>query len=200
MSTLERAISTFTELRNDREGWKKPAKSIEEILEEIKGHVPNDGTQGRIFEIKFRNYLLGEIERVHPQGVADAVVKSGVTLEIGQGCKALTSAVFANTDEALDYWYNSYKPMHKASHVAYSPTGNTEDKFPDTRIYSQAQFIAILEECRLIRAKKNGKDGMYKIAIQSFKFKGSDKKEKQFKEALQAKGETPQQFIARMFA
>ena len=41
---------------------------------------------------------------------------------------------------------------------------------------------------------------MYKIAIQSFKFKGSDKKEKQFKEALQAHGETPLQFIERMFA
>lgn len=197
---LERTFNQFMEKRNEREGWKKPAQSVEEIINEIREHKPNDGTQGRIFEVKFRNFLLGEIERVHPQGVADAVIKSGVTLEIGQGSKSLTSAVFANAEEALEYWNNSYKPMRKASHVAYSPTGNTEDKFADTRIYSQAQFIAVLEECGLVRAKKNSRDGLYKIAIQTFKFKNSDKKEKQFKEALQARGETPLQFIERMYA
>ena len=179
-------------------GWRAPATSIEQIMAEVDNYSVNDcGKHGKKFEPAYKYFLLKLIQRYSASGVTDAKVKRGVSLEIGHNCKPLTASVFNSKEEALHYFRNTSRPMRNASHVAYSPTGNLD--FGDTRIYTQREFIDILETCGLIRATKHAKDGTYKVAIQSYKFKDSDKKEKMFKTALASAGETSEQFLSRMF-
>lgn len=183
-----------------RADWKTPVTSVKQAVQEILQHKENDGTLGRIYEVSFRAWYLGVIERTHPQGVSDAVVKSGVALEIGHACKALTAPCFDSAESAMAYWNGNKYPMTKCTHIAYSMTGTIDKTFSDTRIYSQRAFINILESCGLVRAKENKKgSGKWKVSIQTFKFKDSHKKENLFREMLENAGETPQDFMARMF-
>lgn len=179
-----------------RKDWREPAQTLEQILAEVDGYDERDmGKLGKKYEPAFRLWLMGELERCHPQGVTDIAVKSGVALEVGHRCKALTPLVFNSAEEALEYWNNTKMPMRNATHIAYSPTG-TMGNFPDTRIYTQREFINILTSCGLIRAKSD--KGLYKVAIQTFY--NSTKRNNQFIEALNQAGETPHEFIERMFA
>lgn len=172
-----------------------PVKSLAEIYEEVSGYDERDcGKVGKLFEPTFRYWLLWELERYHPSGVTDIVIKSGVALEVGQRCKPLTEAMFYTEEEAWHFWKTQPKPMKNATHVAYSPTGTMGD-FPDTRVYTQREFIKILEKNNLVRTSKY--KGKIKLAIQTFYT--SKKRNAKFVADLQAGGETPHEFINRMF-
>ena len=175
-----------------RENWRAPLTSLDEALKEVDNHKPNGGSHGRKFEIALRYHILNKLERAHGSGITDITIKRGVTLEAGQGSKGLTAPVYETAQDALDYWKTSYKPMHKASHIAYSPTGSLD--FSDTRVYTQHEFIEILESCGLVRAKAD--KGMFKVAIQSYK--NSKKKYAQYTTALSASGESLNDFMERM--
>lgn len=176
--------------------------TLEQITKKYLSNGADDGRFGRSFEVEFRKKLTGAVERVHPLGVADVLVKSGVTIECKTGCGWLVNAEFETAEDAMKYFENSYKPMIKASHVAYLPkwTGsNTEDAI----ILTQRKFLKILEAHNLIRSKKSTQ-GLYGISIQSYiptpTFKASQAVYDNIVESLKTKGETIEEFANRVLA
>lgn len=172
----------------------------EGIITKYISNTADDGRFGRSFEVDFREILTGAVERCHPLGVADVAVKRGVTVETKTGCGWLVNPEFDNAEDAWNYFENAYKPMIKASHVAYLPKWNGENT-RDAIILTQAKFLNILEKNKLVRAKSN--KGYFGIAIQSYiptpTFKASVSRYESFLNDLADNGEIIEEFAERMY-
>ena len=172
----------------------------EGIITKYISNTADDGRFGRSFEVDFREILTGAIERCHPLGVADVSVKRGVTVETKTGCGWLVNPTFDTPEEAWHFFENTYKPMLKASHVAYLPKWTGENT-RDCIILTQKKFLAVLERNKLIRAK--GNKGYFGICIQSYiptpTFKASVSRYESFLEDLSNTGEIIEEFAERMY-
>ena len=179
---------------------KKSSAPKEEIIANYVKNTSDDGRFGRSFEVDFREILTGVSHRMHPLGIADITVKRGVTVECKSGCGWLVSPEFDSAEEAMEYFVNSYKPMLKASHVAYLPKW-TGDNTRDAIVLTQRKFLEILSRHNLIRTK--GKKGSYGVAIQSYiptpTFRASQKRYDAFLEDLADNGEIVEEFAERIY-
>ncbi len=192
MDKVKRTIVTMDKSRKDL--------TLEEIVNNyLESADYNPGIPGHVYQAKFNAWLTGNIEYNDTERT-DVRVKAGVATETKTGCGWLFKPMFATKEEALEYWNSKKNPMRRAMHVAYSPTAES-DTFQDTRIFTQLQFLTILNDCKLIRAKQNSHQGSMEygkwgIAIQSFK--NSKTKFHQFMVALDT-GMTAQEYAKKMY-
>jgi hypothetical protein len=136
------------------------------------------GRNGRNFEVAFRSLLIGVEGACNPQGVADILVKRGVTLECKTGCGWLISPTYASKEEASEILAEGGFKMKRAMFVAYLPEFNGENA-EDALILTQSKFMAIFAKYGKLRVKQSSSNGMWGITIQSYipteKFKASKK-------------------------
>jgi hypothetical protein len=136
----------------------------------------DNGRNGRNFEVDFRLLITEKAEACHRQGVADIVVKMGVTLECKTAQPQLTAPIYNSKEEAENAIANGFK-MSKAMFVAYLPTYNGNNA-EEAIIVSQKTFIEIFRKHGKLRAKRHS-NGKWCIAIQQYiptpTFKASQK-------------------------
>lgn len=150
----------------------------------------HDGSFGCIAEKTARLAMTGKDESVHKAGETD-IVFARMAVECKTGCGWLIDAFAETKEQALATYYAKRLPITRAKFFLYSMDGKS-DILETGRIFTQRQFLDILERLNLIRTKpKNGKIG---IAIQSFKH--SITKTELFKNEL-SKGLTVDEFMKK---
>ena len=171
----------------------------------------NTGAKGCIFECVVRHAVNGIWEHVHVMDETDVTIKRGVTLECKSGAGDLTSARWSSREQAAEVWESSKRPMRKASQVCYTVKVNVEnpaEMLETARVFTQNEFIQILEESKMLRFRKDGEK--FCAAIQTvsestaksqFLKNGQPRKEtapNKFRRLILERGETLESFIERM--
>lgn len=171
----------------------------------------NTGARGCVFECTVRHAINGTWEHVHTLDETDVTVKRGVTLECKSGAGDLTSARWSSREEAAEVWGSSKRPMRKASHVCYVAKVNVENPaeiLETARVFTQNEFIQILEDSKMLRFRKDGEK--YCAAIQTvsestakspFLKNGQPRKEtapNMFRRLILERGEKLEDFVDRM--
>lgn len=150
----------------------------------------HDGSFGCIAEKTARLAMTGKNESVHKAGETD-IVFNRMCVECKTGSGWLIDAFATSKEDALSFYYRKRLPITRAKFFLYSMDGKS-DILETGRIFTQRQFLDILERLNLVRTKpKNGKIG---IAIQSFKH--SITKTDLFKNEL-SKGLTVDEFMKK---
>lgn len=122
------------------------------------------GRKGRNMEEDGRLLFKQVDERCHPLGVADMVVKRGVTVEFKTGCGWLVSPIYDSKEE-VEEMLDDFK-MVKAMYVCYLPEYDGTNIY-DAIVITQKKFLTVFRNHGKIRVKK-GSNGLWGIAIQSY--------------------------------
>lgn len=173
-----------------------------ETLEEVMSRYNPSGdfgACGKQFEVLFRATLTDRVERVHPAGYADCVVKRGVVVECKTGAGTLGDFGW-DTKEEAELAMENMDFLHKCSHVAYLPKFNGYN-LEDTIIVPRKRFIRILLKYNLVRVRC-GSNGKWYVTIQNYlpteKFKSSRERVGCLIEDLQDNGYYLDIFAKRM--
>lgn len=198
--TFERYGIVFPEYEHEE---KPELKTLADIINEYP--IENDplANAARQVECFVRYRLTGAVERVHPLGVADCVVKRGVTLEVKTGHGWFIEPNFATQEQLLAYLDERSNPMIKASHIAYLPHRATNGYNCNSCLFFTArQFMDIMGgQFGKLVAKENR--GMWGVAIkpwitEGYAQKSSERNEKAIREMLQKSGLDIKKFAERM--
>lgn len=159
----------------------------------------NDGFGGICWETEGRAFVTGVFERLHPAGVADAIVKSGVVLEFKSGAGELSFGVRYETKAEAEAAKANGEFLQHCTHIAYVPKV-TSKSLSKPCVCSKRRFVKMLQENNLLRVKENG--GFWKVTIQNYlptaNFKPSAERVNRIFEFLET-CETLEQFASRMF-
>ena len=166
MDKVKRTIVTMDKSRKDL--------TLEEIVNNyLESADYNPGIPGHVYQAKFNAWLTGNIEYNDTERT-DVRVKAGVATETKTGCGWLFKPMFATKEEALEYWNSKKNPMRRANACWHTVQRLRAIHFKILVFFTQLQFLTILNDCKLIRAKQNSHQGSMEygkwgIAIQSFK-------------------------------
>lgn len=173
----------------------------EENLEDILNRYLNNihGYGGISGEIIGRKTLTDKIERLHPAGYGDCIIKRGVSVEFKTGAGELEPFGFDTKEEAEEAMEND-DFLRGCTHVAYLAKfdgTNVEDFI----VLSRKRFIKVLKAYNLVRVKK-ASNGKWKVTIQNYlptpNFHPSLKRAACFFEALEENGYYLDIFAERM--
>lgn len=119
--------------------------TLDRIRLEYPAEADPMGNPSRQVECFLRYRLTGKVERVHPLGVADVVVKKGVTLEVKTGHGWLVEPSFESLEDLEAFLDERKNPMIKASHIAYLPHRATDGTdCEDCLFFTAGQLLNIL--------------------------------------------------------
>ena len=183
------------------EKLERPALTLEEICKIYAEELDPMGNPARQVECFLRYRLTGKVEYVHPQGVADVVIKSGVTLEVKTGHGWAIEPNFRTLEDLEDFLDERKNPMIKASHVAYlSHRAVSGTDCDDCLFFTAGQFLAILGKYGKLVAKESR--GMWGIAMkpwitEGYAQKSSPKVEAQIREDLEEIGLILEEFAEK---
>lgn len=139
-------------------------KTIEKVL--ARYNPEGDfGAMGKRAEVIARHLVTGKIERLHPAGVSDCTVKSGVSVEIKTGAGELSTFGYDTKEEALEAMEEGRFLEHH-THVAYLAKFNGSNA-EDFLVLPRRRFINLLNKYNLVRVKR-GSDGKWRVTIQNY--------------------------------
>lgn len=174
-------------------------------LEKIRLEYPTTddpmGNPPRQVEVFLRYRLTGKVERVHPLGVADVVVKKGVTLEVKTGHGWLIEPSFESLEDLEAFLDERKNPMIKASHIAYLPHRATDGAdCEDCLFFTAGQLLSILGDFGKLTLKESR--GFWGIAMrpwitEGYAQKSSPKVEAQIRERLNDTGLILEEFAEK---
>lgn len=159
------------------------------------------GNPPRQVEVFLRYRLTGKVERVHPLGVADVVVKKGVTLEVKTGHGWLIEPSFESLEDLEAFLDERKNPMIKASHIAYLPHRAMDGAdCEDCLFFTAGQLLSILGSFGKLTLKESR--GFWGIAMrpwitEGYAQKSSPKVEKQIRERLNDTGLILEEFAEK---
>ena len=174
-------------------------------LEDIRAEYPVEadpmGNASRQVECFMRYRLTGKIERVHPLGVADVIVKKGVTLEIKTGHGWLIEPSFESLEDLESFIDDRKNPLIKASHIAYLPhRAKDGTDCDDCLFFTAGQLMMILGSFGKLILKESR--GFWGIAMkpwitEGYVQKSSSKVERQIREQLEEQGLMLEEFAEK---
>ena len=142
----------------------KNPERLEDILSRY-NPVGDFGAMGKQGEVIFRKVATNKVERLHPAGYSDCVIKSGVSVEVKTGAGELETFGFDTKEEAQEALDND-RFLLGCTHVAYLPKF-TGENVEDFIIVPRKRFIKILRHYGLLRVKK-ASSGKWKVTIQNY--------------------------------
>lgn len=199
-------MSIFDELGilvpdNATKNNKKPLVTLDDVRTEYSLDKDPCGNGARQVECFLRYYFTGKIERVHPLGVADIVIKRGITMEVKTGHGWLIEPRFETLEELENHLDSRKNPMIKASHIAYLPHRAYDGlDCVDCLIFSAIQFIKIMGKYGKLTVKESR--GSWGVAIkdwitEGYAVKSSSKVEKAIREDLENNGLIIEEFVQK---
>lgn len=185
----------------DYERVERPPLTLENIRKEYDPTIDPMGAAPRQVECFARYRLTGLVEYVHPLGVADVVVKSGVTVEIKTGHGWPIEPNFRTKEDLEDFLDERRNPMIKASHVAYLPhRAKDGTDCDDCLFFTAGQFLSILGKYGKLVVKESR--GMWGVAMkpwitEGYAQKSSPKVEEAIRADLEAVGLIIEEFAEK---
>lgn len=131
-------------------------------------NLADTGGRGRAAEVLVREYLTGEVQRVHPLGVTD-VIFSRRSIEVKTRAGWLVNPYTEDKERALLDWREKSRIMRGAQYIAYSPfeilAGSDKNSMQNFfKVFKVSDFRRFITPYIQVR----GKAGLYGIAIQQF--------------------------------
>lgn len=140
------------------------------------------GGAGRAAEVLVRQYLTGEVHRVHPLGTTDVVYQRR-SIEVKTRAGWLVNPYTGSKEQVLFDWREKSRIMKGAQYIAYSPwqvpAGVSMD---DMTRFFRVYRISVFRRCITPFTQIRGKAGLYGLAI--CQFYQSKKKEQALLDAL----------------
>ena len=141
----------------------KKEENLQDVLDRYINNICGYG--GISGEIIGRKALTEKIDRLHPAGYSDCIVKRGVSVEFKTGAGELDPYGYDTKEEAQEAMEND-DFLHGCTHVAYLAKfdgTNVEDFI----VLSRRRFIKVLKEFGLVRVK-HASNGSWKVTIQNY--------------------------------
>lgn len=177
---------------------KPPLTSLDDVRAE---YIDPKGGAPRQVECFGRYRLTGVIERVHPLGVADVTLKSGMTLEVKTGHGWLIEPMFETMESLNAYLDERRNILLRASHIAYLPhRARAGEDFDDCLFFTAMQLVKILGQFDKLACKQDR--DRWGVAIkpwitEGYAQKSSAKNEALIREALEDAGLILEEFAAK---
>ena len=163
-------------------------EKVERLLNRYNPTI-DSGAMGKRADVLVRRLITGKIERCHPAGIADCVVKSGVSVEIKTGAGELGQYGYDTKEEAEEAMAEG-RFLEHCTHVAYLAKFNGTN-IEDTIVLPRRRFIKLLDKYGLIRVKHSS-DGLWRVTIQNYlptpKFHASKERAALFFDDLEING------------
>lgn len=179
----------------------RPALTLEGIRAEYPAEADPMGNPPRQVECFLRYRLTGKVERVHPLGVADVVVKKGITLEVKTGHGWLIEPSFESLEDLENFLDERKNPLIKASHIAYLPhRAQDGTDCDDCLFFTAGQLLTILGSFGKLTLKESR--GFWGIAMkpwitEGYAQKSSVEKENQIRAKLEDQGLILEEFAEK---
>lgn len=135
------------------------------------GNTIDAGRYGRGYEVRVRQFLTGNVERVHAQGDTDIRYKRRA-IECKSSACWLVNPLFNTAESLQQYLASTPTPMKGATYICYAPITKDQNGIPFENVenisyvLTQREFLRTMKEANMLQVKK--RNGLFGLAIRQF--------------------------------
>lgn len=129
------------------------------------------GRYGRGYEVRVREFLTGQIERVHAQGNTDVRYKHRA-IECKSSACWLVNPLFDSAESLQHYLASTSTPIKGATYICYAPITKDENGIPFENVenisyvLTQREFLRTMKKANVLQIKK--RNGLFGLAVKQF--------------------------------
>lgn len=134
-------------------------------------NVIDKGRYGRGYEVRVREYLTGNVERVHAQGDTDIRYKHRA-IECKSSACWLVNPLFDSAESLQAFLDSTATPMKGATYICYAPITKDENGIPFENVenisyvLTQREFLKTMRKAGALQVKK--RNGLFGLAVKQF--------------------------------
>ena len=134
-------------------------------------NVIDKGRYGRGYEVRVREYLTGNVERVHAQGDTDIRYKRRA-IECKSSACWLVNPLFDSAESLQAFLDSTATPIKGATYICYAPITKTAEGVPFENVenisyvLTQREFLRTMRKAGALQIKK--RNGLFGLAIKQF--------------------------------